>query len=294
MKIGFVGLGAMGEAMAMCLLKAGHELAVYNRSPQKADRLVEEGAQRADSPSEAARGRDIVFSMLLDDDAVASSTFDENGIMDGLSKDAVHVGCSTISHALAIRLRDEHAARGQTYASATVLGRPPAAQAGELFVILAGAAAAREKVRPALDAFSQRIFEVGSDPAHANIVKLSLNFMIFSTIQQMAEVFSINEKAGIEPKAIFEILTNSFYTAPVHRNYGKIMVEKDYDKPGAPMSLGLKDAELFLAAGGDLRVPLPTASLIRDRFLTALAAGDDRRDFSALFEYARRDAGLTD
>lgn len=149
------------------------------------------------------------------------------------------------------------------------------------------------RLTPVLEVLGQRVFLAGEDPAKANLVKLSLNFLIMSTIEQMAEVFALNEKAGIDPKTVFEIMTGSFYNAPVHRNYGKMMVERAYDDPGATVRLGLKDTEMVLAAGHDLQVPLPYAAIARDRFLAAMAAGDADRDFVVLMENARRDAGLT-
>ncbi|WP_034995342.1 NAD(P)-dependent oxidoreductase [Beijerinckia mobilis] len=292
MNVGFVGLGAMGHAMAQRLLDAKHTLTVYNRTTSKVADLISGGAHLAPTPADAARGADVVFSMLLDDHTVEEMTFGEGGIAAGLDGDTIHVCSSTISLKQAERLKNEHAERRQNFVTATVLGRPPAAIAGDLYVLLGGAESLRKTVTPLLQTFGQRIFVVGEDPVHANLVKLSLNFMIMSTIEQMSEVFAINEKAGVAPETIFEIMINSFYTAPVHKNYGKIMVEKNYKPTGAPMAIGLKDTELFLQAGHDLNVPLPYASVVRDRFLSALAVLDKDLDFAAILERVREDAGL--
>jgi 3-hydroxyisobutyrate dehydrogenase-like beta-hydroxyacid dehydrogenase len=292
MKIAFLGLGAMGHAMAHRLLAAGHTLAVHNRTASKASDLVAAGARLATTPADAARDAEIVFSMLFDDAATEAATFGPDGLATTLAPGAIHACCSTLSLAQARRLRDGHAERHQTYLSANVLGRPPAAQAGELFTILGGPAPARATIEPILTAFGPKIFTAGDDPIQANLVKLSLNFLIFSTIEQMAEVFAINEKAGTDPSTMFAIMTGSFYNAPVHKNYGKLMVERSYDAPGAPITLGLKDTEAFLAAGHDFNVALPYASIARDRFLAAAAAGDADKDFVILLERARADAGL--
>jgi 3-hydroxyisobutyrate dehydrogenase-like beta-hydroxyacid dehydrogenase len=292
MNIGFLGLGAMGHAMARRLLTAGHAVTVYNRTASKADDLVAEGARSARTPAEAARGAEIVFSMLFDDATTHQAIFGEDGAAAAMGAEAIHVCCSTLSLDQARRLRDGHAERGQHYVSANVLGRPPAAIAGQLYVIVGGAAPLRARIKPALTAFGPHIFVAGDDPVQANLVKLSLNFMIMSTIEQMAEVFALNEKAGTDPRIVFEIMTGSFYNAPVHKNYGKLMVERAYDYPGAPVTLGLKDTEMFLAAGHDYHVPLPYAAIARDRFLAAMAAGDADRDFVVLNERARQDAGL--
>lgn len=292
MKVGFVGLGAMGHAMAERLLKGGHELVVTNRTRAKADDLVAQGAVFAETPADVARQVEIVFSMLLDDASTEDAVFGEHGIATALASGGIHACSSTLSLAQARRLRDGHAERKQVYVSTNVLGRPPAAEAGELFLIMAGAAEALKRLRPLVECFGKRIFEVGHDPVQANLAKLSLNFMIFSTIEQMAEVFALNEKAGTDPHVMFDIMTGSFYNAPVHKNYGKLMVDHEYDHPGAPVTLGLKDMETFLKAGGEHGVPLPYASVVRDRLLSAISAGDAERDFVVLLERARQDSGL--
>lgn len=294
MKIGFVGLGPMGSGMARRLLEAGHVLSVHNRTAARGAALVAAGARWADTPADAARDAELVFSMLADDAAVEAMTLGESGIAAGLAAGAAHVSSSTISIALAARLAEAHAARGQGFLSATVLGRPPAAAAGELFVVVAGDAALQERARPALEVLGQRIFPVGTDPARANLVKLSLNFLIFSTIEQMAEVFALNEKGGLAPDALLEILTGSFFNAPVHRNYGRLIVERTFDPPGGAMVLAAKDTALLLEAGDSLQVPLPMGSLVRDRLLASLARGESGLDFAAMSRRAREDAGLPD
>ena len=293
MKIGFVGLGAMGHPMAHRLLAAGHALCVYNRTASRADDLLAQGATLAPTPAAAARGADIVFSMLFDDATTQALTFGPDGIATALGADAIHACCGTLSVEQARRLRDGHAARGQLYATTNVLGRPPAAAGGDLSIILGGEAGVLDRLEPVVRAFGPRLFRVGHDPVQANLVKLSLNFMIMSTIEQMAEVFVINEKAGTDPRTVFDIMTGSFFNAPVHRNYGELMVSAAYDPPGAPVALGLKDTEMFLAAGHDYHVPLPYAAIARDRFLSATAAGDGGRDFVILLECLRREAGLS-
>ena len=292
MKLGFVGLGAMGVGMARRLLDAGHSVSVFNRTASRAAPLVVAGARLAGSPADASRDAEFVFSMLTDDDAVDAVALGKNGIADGLAPGASHVSSSTISVALAPRLAEAHASRGQGYLSATVLGRPPAAAAGKLFMVLAGETAAVERVRPALDAMGQRIFVLGTDPTQSNLVKLSLNFLILSTIEQMAEVFALNTKGGVSPEAVFEILTNSFFDAPVHRNYGRLIVDGAFDPPGVPVTLAVKDTGLLLQAGDALGVPMPMGSLVRDRLLATVARGESGLDFAAMSRRAREDAGL--
>lgn len=296
MQIGFVGLGPMGEPMATRLLEAGHALSVFNRTASRADVLVHAGAHRAATPAEAAHEADIVFTMLANDEAAEALVLGPDGIAAGLGRarlghDPVHVSCSTISPAISTRFDHAHRERGQLYAAATVLGRPPAAKAGELFIVQAGQPAALARIAPALAVLGQRVFDVGDDPAKANLVKLSLNFLILSTIEQMSEMFALNDKGGIAPSVLFEIMTGSFFTAPVHRNYGKLIVERNFE-PGVAVPLAAKDTRLLLAAAEALSVPLPMASLLRDRFVSMIAKGEAGLDFAALSKRARDDAGL--
>jgi 3-hydroxyisobutyrate dehydrogenase-like beta-hydroxyacid dehydrogenase len=173
-----------------------------------------------------------------------------------------------------------------------VLGRPPAAEAGTLFVMAAGEAAALGRVGPILEALGRRLFIVGDRPFKANLVKLSCNFMIFSTIEQLAEIFALNQKGGVDKAVLYEVLTESFFGAPVHKNYGRIILDESYDPPGAKLGLGAKDNRLILEAGAALAVPLPFASILRDRFLASEARGDGGLDFCAIAKRAAEDAGL--
>jgi 3-hydroxyisobutyrate dehydrogenase-like beta-hydroxyacid dehydrogenase len=289
--LGIVGLGPMGAAMARVLLRAGHKVAVWNRTAEKAEPLVREGALRVNTPAEAA-DREAVLTSLADDDAVAAVVFGPEGVASGLPRGATHISTSTISVQLSARLAEEHAQRGQEFVAAPVLGRPPAAEAGKLFVIAGGTPSAIARVRPALDSIGQRVFVMGETPIEANLVKLCANFMIFSTIEQLGEVFAICSKGGVPQERVFEFLTETFFTAPVHKNYGSLIVQQKFDPPGAKVTLGHKDNRLFLAAGEALSVPLPYASILRDRFLATLARGEAGLDFVVISRRAREDAGL--
>ncbi|EPX56020.1 3-hydroxyisobutyrate dehydrogenase family protein [Cystobacter fuscus DSM 2262] len=292
MKIGFIGLGAMGSAMAGHLLKAGHALTVWNRSPDKAAPLVEAGARRVASPAEAAAGAEVVISSLADDAAVEQVVLGEDGLARGLGAGAVHVGTSTISPKLSERLADAHARKGQGYVAAPVLGRPPAAAQGKLFVMAAGEAGAVATARPVLEGLGQRLFVVGETPAQAHLLKLCCNFLIFSTIEQLGEVFALTEKGGLDRARVFEVLTESFFSAPVHKNYGRLILERAYGPQGVPVTLAAKDTRLMLEAGEALSVPLPLASLVRDRWISARARGEQDLDFAVLARQIAQEAGL--
>jgi 3-hydroxyisobutyrate dehydrogenase-like beta-hydroxyacid dehydrogenase len=291
MKVGFIGLGNMGSGMAASLLKAGHELAVYNRTSDKTRPLVEKGARKAASVADACKG-DVVITMLADDAAVENLVFADAGILNSLSKGAIHVSASTISVALADRLTAEHAKRGQRFVSAPVFGRPEAAAAAKLFIVVAGAPDSVDPCMPLFEAMGQKTFRFGEKPSNANLVKITGNFMICSTIETLSEAMALVAKGGLDQHQYLDFLTATLFNAPIYKTYGTLIADKKFKPAGFAAPLGLKDARLALAAGESLRVPLPLANLVRDRFLRLLARGDETIDWSAISILAAEDAGL--
>jgi len=289
MDVGFIGLGNMGAGMATNLIKAGHTVTAYNRSPDKVQALVGQGGRAAHTVAEACAG-DVVISMLADDDAVAAVTLGDGGILASARAGTVHVSSSTISVGLARRLAEAHADAGQQFVSAPVFGRPDAAAAARLFVVAAGTPAAVGVVEPLLDAIGQRTFVVSEAPEAANLVKLSGNFLIGSVIESIGEAMALVDKGGVNKHQYLEILTSTLFTAPVYKTYGALIADERFEPAGFAASLGHKDIRLVLTAAEELRVPLPIASLLRDRFLTLLANGGEHLDWSAVGSLAARDA----
>jgi 3-hydroxyisobutyrate dehydrogenase-like beta-hydroxyacid dehydrogenase len=290
MKIGFIGLGQMGHGMAANLLRAGHEVTVYNRSPGKAGELVARGAREAASVAEACGG-DAVMTMLADDKAAAQVALGEDGIVANLAKSAIHISSSTISVELSARLTEAHGQAGQRFAAAPVFGRPDAAAAAKLFVVAAGAAETLAACAPVFDAIGQRTFILGDKPADANLVKLSGNFLIASVIETLGEAMALVGKAGVDPHAYLDMLTSTLFTAPVYKTYGGLIAGGKFEPAGFAAPLGQKDIRLTLAAAESLNVPMPVASLLRDRFLTLIANGGEKLDWSAIGTLAAKDSG---
>jgi len=289
MKIGFIGLGQMGQGMASNLIKAGHEVTLYNRSAEKARGL---GAPVAKTPAEAAQGAEAVFTMLADDAAVEAVTFGADGLISTLAPGAVHVSASTISVAFAERLTEAHAKAGQHFVSAPVFGRPDAAAAAKLFIAAAGEPEVMARLQPLFDVIGQRTFVLSETPSRANLVKLSGNFLIASVIESLGEAIALVAKGGIEPAAYVELLTSTLFAAPVYKTYGGLIAAETFSPAGFAATLGQKDVRLVLAAAEALNVPLPLASLLRDRFLALLAQpGGAELDWSAISTLAKRDSG---
>jgi 3-hydroxyisobutyrate dehydrogenase-like beta-hydroxyacid dehydrogenase len=290
MKVGFIGLGNMGSAMASSLLKAGHELTVHNRTAAKAQPLVEQGAKYAAQIGDACHG-DAVITMLADDAALESTVFGNGGVLQSLRKGAIHISSSTISVALSERLFDAHTKAGQRFVSAPVFGRPEAAAAAKLFVAVAGPPDTLDACTPIFDAIGQKTFRFGDKPSSANLVKLSGNFLIASVIESLSEAMALVSKGGLDQHQYLDFLTSTLFNAPVYKTYGGLIADKKFTPAGFVAPLGLKDVRLTLAAGESLRVPLPLASLIRDRFLTLLARGGEHLDWSAISQVAAEDSG---
>jgi 3-hydroxyisobutyrate dehydrogenase-like beta-hydroxyacid dehydrogenase len=290
MDIGFIGLGNMGRGMAANLVNAGHTVTVYNRSAAKADVLVRQGATLARTVAEACGG-DVVITMLADDAAVEDVVFGEQGILAWLPPGAIHVSSSTISAELSKRLTAAHIAAGQQYVAAPVFGRPEAASAAKLFVIAAGAPQVLESLTPLFETIGQRTFVVSEQQQTANLVKLSGNFLIASVIESLGEAIALVGKAGVDPLQYVDILTSTLFSAPAYQTYGGMIARGEFEPAGFAATLGLKDIRLTLAAADELAVPLPVASLLRDRFLTLLANGGGNLDWSAIAALADRDAG---
>jgi len=292
MKIGFIGLGAMGAAMASNLLAAGHALTVWNRSAPATEPLASLGARVARTADRAAQG-ELVCSMLADDRAVRA-VFLDGGLLDAMDKGTVHVNHATISVALARELADAHERRGLGYVAAPVFGRPDAAAAAKLNMLVAGAPAVVARVQPALQAMAARLWPLGEAPERANVAKIAGNFMLASAIESMAEATALTRAHGVGAADFLDVMTQTLFAAPAYQGYGKLIAEQRFAPPGFAMPLGLKDVGLALAAGEAARVPLPFAGVLRDSLLEALAGGGAELDWSALAQVAARRAHLDD
>ncbi|KQM65926.1 6-phosphogluconate dehydrogenase [Sphingomonas sp. Leaf17] len=286
MRIGFIGLGQMGGAIAANLLKAGHEVTVWNRSADKTEALVAAGAARAARPVDAAQG-DLVMTMLADDRAVEGVVFGEGGIV---GAPALHVGHSTISIALADRLAADSGTGG--YVSAPVFGRPPAAAAGKLFVVAAGVDAALDRCEPVFADIGQRTFRIGDKPSAANLVKLSGNFMIMAAVEAMAEAMTLAEKGGVDRQTLREVLTGTLFGAPVYHIYGEILLEDRFRPAGFAAPLGLKDMTLADTAATSLGAPMPLLGIVRDHLRSVIATEGPDIDWAGIALAVRKSAKL--
>ncbi len=289
MNVGFLGLGSMGAAMVPNLLKAGHHVSVWNRSPEAAQVL--EGVEVLASPAEAF-GREAVITMLADDKAVRSVILD-SGALARARKGCVHVMMATISPALSGELAEAHREAGIAYVAAPVFGVPAVAAKGELNILAAGDAQAIEAVQPLFDALGQKTWPLGEDPKHANVAKIAGNLMITLAIEAMGEATALTESYGLKAGDFLEVVTNTTFASPSYKRYGGNIAEGRYE-PGFKLTLGLKDVNLALDAAKAKEASLPSAEIVRENLMAAVKQGLGDKDWSALARTARRRAGLGD
>jgi 3-hydroxyisobutyrate dehydrogenase-like beta-hydroxyacid dehydrogenase len=287
--LGFIGLGSMGEPMAANLLRAGYKLKIHNRTASKASRLVEQGAALAARPSEVAEAGGIVLTMLADDRAVDEVCLETPSFVEKLGNGGIHISCSTISPSTARRLADHHAKHKVNYVATPVFGRPDAAAAKRLWVCVSGPAAAKERVQPVLNAIGQGIFDFGEDAGAANVVKLCGNFLVASSIETLAEMFVLAEKSGVPRNAVAEMIGK---LSPLHGGYANQIADRKFTPAGFRLTLGLKDINLIMQAAAVSGTPMPLASLLHDRWVSAVAKGRGDLDWSAVALNSADDAGL--
>jgi 3-hydroxyisobutyrate dehydrogenase-like beta-hydroxyacid dehydrogenase len=293
MKVGFIGLGKMGTAMAGRILDGGHEIAVYNRTASKASELVGRGAKLAETVGKAASFSDVVITMVENDKALTSVVHDAGGILQSLPKGGIHLAMGTHSVAMIQQLTEAHAKAGQVLVSAPVLGRPPAAAAGQIGIITGGPADAVAKVKPLFDAMGRRTFDCGTQPAGAASAKIANNFILACAIEALAEGIVLAEKCGVEGASFVEILTDGLFSAPAYKVYGKIIADRSYfENPGFEATTGLKDVNLALSAGETVGVPLPSANVCRDHLVSAIARGNGKADWAVMADEQARAASL--
>jgi 3-hydroxyisobutyrate dehydrogenase-like beta-hydroxyacid dehydrogenase len=290
MKIGFLGLGNMGQAIATNLLQGGHQLTVWNRSPQAAEPLVALGARQAAKPAEAFDA-DVVFTMLADDQALRSVLLD-SGLLTQLKAPLIHINMATVSVALADELSTLHAAQGVGYISAPVMGRPDVAAAAKLNILAAGAHATIETVQPLLDLIGAKTWRIGDKPSSANAMKLAVNFLLVAAVQAMGEAATLVNSYDLESSALIDLVSSTIFTGPVYKGYGALIGERRYEPAAFKASLGLKDVKLIRAAAEEASITLPTADFIHANLTDAVAHGEGDMDLAVLAAVAERKAAL--
>lgn len=290
-KVGFLGLGKMGGFMASNILKAGFDVTVYNRTQEKTKPLVEKGAKGAATPREAASGMDVVITCLMDDQSMLDTVSGADGILAGLKPGGIHIGTATISPLCATKMDELHKSHGSYYVAAPIFGRPDAAEAGTLLTYVTGDPDVIASCDELFDAYAKTHVYMGEDTRIVNSVKLSMNFMLVSLVELFSEVYTFSEKSGVDlefaEKLILTVLAH-----PVLGEYTTRIRSRDFEPAAFALKAGFKDVELMLQASSEVHAPLVFASAVREKFVTAMASGMADKDWSAIYEVTRKNAGL--
>jgi 3-hydroxyisobutyrate dehydrogenase-like beta-hydroxyacid dehydrogenase len=292
MKVGFIGLGRMGQGMAGRILGAGHDLVIYDQVPELLTTLGDAGASVASSVAETVADREVVINMLPHDRALEGLAFSAGGLLETLPKDAIHMPMGTHGVEIIQRLTGAHAEAGHTFVAGHVLGRPDLAATGQLSIVPGGPPETLQQLQPLFDVLGKRTFIAGDEPQSATAVKIAHNFVLGSAIEVIGEGMSLARKYGVEPALFHQVLTEGLFGCAAYEVYGQIIVDEAYDKVGASVQIGIKDANLALAAGEAVGVPLPSCNVMRDRLVGAVAHGDGECDWAVMAREQARASGI--
>jgi 3-hydroxyisobutyrate dehydrogenase-like beta-hydroxyacid dehydrogenase len=292
MKVGFIGIGRMGQVMARRLVEAGHEVGVYNRTPEKLKPLIAVGAKPLTSIKAAATFGEAVFTMVSDDAAVLDVVTQPGGIRESLPKGGVHICAGTHSVAATQKLAALHKEAGQVLIASPMLGRPDVVAAGNAGILIGGPPDKVEHFRALFSALAGRVAESGDEPVTAAAIKIANNFVLGCAIEAMGEGFALTRKYGVKAGVFYRVLTSGLFDCWAYKTYGKFIADEQYLPAGQRAVNGLKDANLALAAGEAVGVPLPSGNVWRDRLVGALAHGEGEHDWAVMAKVQARASGL--
>jgi 3-hydroxyisobutyrate dehydrogenase-like beta-hydroxyacid dehydrogenase len=292
MKIGFIGVGRMGSAIAGRIRDAGLDLVVYDTVPEMTKPFAAAGVPVADRLAACCSDREIVVTMLPDDAALEQVTLGPGGICDSLPAGGVHMMMGTHGPAAVRTCAEEHERSGQLSVATPVLGRPEVAAAGQLGIVIGGPRPAAERCKPVIDVVARRVFEAGDKPEHAAIVKLANSLALACAIEAMGEGFSLVRKYGVDARVLYDVMTEGLFAAPAYKGYGKLIAEEDYGTVGFTAALGLKEIRLILSAADKAHVPLPAAHVLHDRLLSLIANAGGGKDWAFIAHEQAKSAGL--
>jgi 3-hydroxyisobutyrate dehydrogenase-like beta-hydroxyacid dehydrogenase len=286
--VGLIGLGLMGRPIAANLLKKGFSLTVWNRTPERAQALVSEGAQMAATPQKAAAASDVVIVIVSDPPAVEHVLWGENGVLGGLRRGSVLVDCSTVSPALARRAAAACAERGVDYLDAPVTGGTWGAEKGELVMMVGGAAETLKRVEPIFGAIAKRWFHLGP-PGAGQTVKLAMNLLLALEVDALAEALALAQAGGVAGERVVEVMQSSMGRAPVLDVKAPMLLEHKYP-PSFPLRLMHKDLVLAMDLAKQLGVSLPAGSAAREVYGKILSSAREDLDYAAIGRYWEKTA----
>jgi 3-hydroxyisobutyrate dehydrogenase-like beta-hydroxyacid dehydrogenase len=290
-ELGYVGLGVMGSSVTRRLLAAGHTVHVWNRTREKAEPLLEAGAQWADSPREVAERAEIVFTMVTNTAAVRAVFEGEDGILAGLTPGKIYIDMSTASPANSRALAEQVEAAGAQMLDSPVSGTSITVDQGKASLMVGGDADAFERARPILEAIGPKVFHMG-DNGTAVALKIAINLSLAVQMLAFSEGVLLAEKSGIDRERVVEAMLASVIASPMVAYRGPLVLGHP-DEVWFDCRMMQKDLNLALELGRELEVPLPTTAVTNELLTAANAMGIGDKDFAVLFDVLASMAGVT-
>jgi 3-hydroxyisobutyrate dehydrogenase-like beta-hydroxyacid dehydrogenase len=289
-KIGFVGLGIMGMEMASCLLKADYEVTVYNRTRSKAEELLSLGAKIADTPSMAAKGSEVVITMLADPGAVDEAVLGRDGVIGGLESGAILIDCSTVDPVTSSKTLAAATETGARFLDSPVAGSKDDAANGNLILMVGGDKETLDDVREVLDVISSKIIYAGPSGS-GTMLKLCFNLMVSHMIAALGEALVFGVKSGLKPELILDTIMAGRIAAPVYEWKGNCIIDRDFSTKFSTKLIH-KDLNLILSAAYSLDTPLPVTAAVKELYALAKARGLGEEDFCSVVKVLEESAGV--
>lgn len=286
MRVAFLGLGIMGGPMAANLVKAGHEVTVWNRTPGK----TVEGARTAATPAEAAHGAEVVWMCVSDTAAVESILFGENGVEQSLAEGMIIADSSTISPSATRKFADRVSSRGVQYVDSPVTGSKTGAVNGTLLFIIGGDESAIEKLKPLYAAMGKKIFRMG-ETGKGQSAKLAMNLQIALIYEGFAEGLTLAAKLGVETETLLPLINASMVHSGVVEYKAPFVLARDFNA-NFPLKLMRKDIGLALDAARESRVKLPGLETVEEIYDMAVEDGHADLDYAATLLLLEKWAGV--
>jgi len=288
--IGFIGLGIMGQPMALNLVKAGHKLTVYNRTAGKAEPLKQAGAQVASTPAGAAKGADFVILIVTDTAAVEEVVTGKDGILETVASGAIVIDSSTISPAVSRKMACHIAGKGASWLDAAVTGSKHGAEKGELTFMVGGDRQTFERALPILQVLGKKHIYGGLNGMGLS-AKLAQNTIQATMLEVFSEGLVLATKAGVAPETMLEILQSSLARAALTDFKAPFIFKGDFT-PYFPLKLMHKDLELAMEAGFAQSVPMPTLAAVKEVYGACKAQGKGDLDYAAIITFLEELAGV--
>jgi 3-hydroxyisobutyrate dehydrogenase-like beta-hydroxyacid dehydrogenase len=286
MRVAFLGLGIMGQPMASNLVKAGHDVTVWNRTSGK----NVDGGRAADSPAEAAQGAEVVWMCVSDTKAVEDVLFGTRGVEQSLGENMIVVDSSTIAPAATRKFAERAGARGARYVDAPMTGSKAGAEAGTLIFMVGGEDATIERLKPLFAAMGKKIFRMG-ETGKGHATKLAMNLQIALIYEGFAEGLTLATKLGVDPGALLQLINASMIHSGVVEYKAPFVLNRDFS-PNFPLRLMHKDIRLALEAAKDARVKLPALETVEEVYEMATEDGHEDLDFAATLTLLEKWAGI--